>query len=115
MTWMRWLCEKRLECKVKGGTIEYLVRLVGPLFFMKYKLVKIIWQDIVADVGWEDIKRSKKFPADVCTSVGYLLKKTRRRCVLASTISEGQCNNRIVIPTGCIKRIELIRSKKCSR
>ncbi len=69
------------------------------------KLVKVDWIDTFATVGWTDE------PTDVVNmkSVGWLIRKDKRRVVLAGMIgSQGMSdyNSQQAIPRGCIISIK---------
>jgi hypothetical protein len=81
-----------------------------------YDLVECIWDDAESFTGWEI--GSQINPKDsLCTTIGFLLKKTKKHLVIASTVSwddgveEHTSNNRIQIPVGMVKRLTILVNK----
>ena len=75
-----------------------------------YDLVAVIWDDAEVDTGWDKVGTPKEA---LVLSVGYLVKKTRKHVVLAGSITTGEynTNNRMQIPKGMIKSIEVVKEK----
>lgn len=63
-------------------------------------LVKIIWDDAVTDVGWEDVNLTK---IERVSSVGWIVDENEKQIILAADISQDRddnthTNRRIAIP-----------------
>lgn len=78
----------------------------------KYKLVKVIWTDILTDPSWTDIEdldeEIKKAENAIYYSVGYLIRETKKSIVIAFDLSYLD-NTQIaytIIPRGVINKIE---------
>lgn len=71
------------------------------------KLVHVSWLDATSENGWH--KDAPNMDCWECESVGFVVKHTRRRLVLCSTIGEGQSGQTIVLPIGMIKRIRKLK------
>lgn len=72
------------------------------------KLVQIKWNDAYMSCGWDT-----EPPTTVLVkSVGYLIKKTKKKIVLAS--SKGRFSNKVylVIPTDWIIKVVLLKKSK---
>jgi hypothetical protein len=85
---------------------------------MKYKSLKtillVVWIDAASFSEWQGDDDAEKKCADkeICTSIGWFLKKTERHLCLVGTVSEDK-DNRInelqKIPFGCITSIKIIK------
>lgn len=71
-----------------------------------YPVVEIVWEDAVAyAIDWEEVPGS-----DLCltTTVGYLVKETKRSVTVASIINSTHMGHGIIIPkSGIIERRNL--------
>lgn len=74
----------------------------------KRPLLLVEWDDITTDRGWEDEESDCTNPAAHCVSVGWQLKSNRRYLVITAMRSHGSCNDRQIIPRGCIRSIRRI-------
>jgi hypothetical protein len=73
-----------------------------------YRIVKVKWKDAVNyNNGWMDIKDAKL----VCqTSVGLLIKETKKKIVLAMNVnSNNEFSGVTVIPASWLIKIEIIK------
>lgn len=75
-----------------------------------YDLVSVIWDDAEVGSGWEAAEDPKEA---LVLTVGFLVKKTRKHVIIAGSITTGEhnTNQRIQIPKGMIKSIEVIKEK----
>lgn len=71
----------------------------------KYKLIYLEWHDAVACNEWG----SDEFCVDVCHTVGFLIKETKKSYLVAATYSDDQFNNRIAIPKSWVTKKRFIR------
>ena len=72
------------------------------------KLIKVDWEDTLADVGWSDDRLTTVKVA----SVGWLIHKDKDKVVLSSMIGTAgleDFNCRQAIPRGCIKKITILK------
>ena len=61
--------------------------------------VLVIWIDSAYhEAGWELIDEARALTPKRCISVGFLIRKTKKRLVLALSITEGQAGGLLVIP-----------------
>lgn len=67
--------------------------------------VIVYWRDAEVDVGWERASSSEDREAPLITSLGFILKRTKKEIVLAADVSKDDTNRRIVIPASWIDRI----------
>ena len=74
------------------------------------KIVLVDWVDSASVGGWageEDLNVCE------CKTVGFLLRKTKDKVVVAQSISPRDavevCDNRFAIPRGCIKSIRELK------
>ena len=74
-----------------------------------YPLVKVKWFDAETNSGWES-KNEKKPTVPLITTVGFLIVKTKKLVLIASTVSKDLCHNsRIKIPRGMVKSLTVLR------
>ena len=72
----------------------------------KLPLIVVEWEDITTDPGWASDKGDYAKYVSHCTSVGWRLKSTRKHRVLTPMRDDGsRCDDRQIIPRGCIKSI----------
>lgn len=75
-----------------------------------YDLVRVVWTDASTDLGWEDAEETERSLPPNVTSVGFRLKTADDSLCLASTVtSEGETNNRIIIPKGMVVSVTLLK------
>lgn len=71
------------------------------------KIVKVTWKDACNYQGWQD-KESIKCRLPLTITVGFLLKKSKKKIVIAATMGEDQVGAIVVIPREwCIKIKEI--------
>lgn len=81
--------------------------------FERFTFYKVIWDDIVTDVGWVSAKGEKLKPAQ-CITYGWASDVDRKGVRLSATIgdnrdgSEPEYNQHIFIPIGCVQSAEKI-------
>lgn len=72
--------------------------------------VQIEWVDAVADnSGWSDVKEKRKECNPLpCTTVGFLIKKTKKKVVvcISHDYDNGNGDYFFTIPMSCIKSIK---------
>jgi len=66
--------------------------------------VEIHWQDTRSDTRWTSLSRARRATPVQCRTVGYVIKSTARRLVLAHTIGDKACDY-TAIPVGCITEV----------
>ena len=70
----------------------------------KYKLYKIEWEDAASSGGWIELGEEKLDPL-IVTTVGFLIKETKDRLILAQSLTNGHRSaDRIQIPKAWIKK-----------
>jgi hypothetical protein len=75
----------------------------------KWPLVIVEWDDTSTNTGWDEEREDYTKEALSCISVGWKLKSTRKHIVITPMRTvEGRCNDRQIIPRGCIKSIKRI-------
>lgn len=52
----------------------------------KFPLVEVVWHDAAGNTGWESLYDAQQADIIVCITLGYLIKKDRRKIVIASSI-----------------------------
>ena len=79
----------------------------------KRPLVIVEWNDTAAYNEWRSEDDSRKWGTIKSISVGWKLPSNRRNVTIASTRSElNECNDRQVIPRGCVTKIRYLEDKK---
>lgn len=83
----------------------------------KYPLVEITWEDSrQPSVGWEFVKEADIPDICECKTVGYIVKQTKRKMVVAQSIGDlqskkMQVNGLTTIPMRCVSRIVSLDTK----
>ena len=73
----------------------------------KLKEVKVIWVDAKSYNGeWLDLERISEFEPEVCNTKGWVVYENKDILMVAQSISECGAYNIMLIPKGCIRRIE---------
>lgn len=67
--------------------------------------VEVEWVDAACVGGWDTLDSARERDLETVTSIGYLVKKDKRRVVVAQGVSGDSVLNYTVIPTSWIKRI----------
>jgi hypothetical protein len=70
------------------------------------KVILVEWVDAVCSAGWEIDSKPELHP---CTTLGYLITEDAEAVVIASTLSLGSNNARMVIPKAWIKKRKEIK------
>lgn len=70
---------------------------------MQKKPVKVEWSDSCEFTGWDS--HTADYPPVACTSVGFIVKRTKKALTLSATISLHNGCQHITIPRGCITKI----------
>ena len=58
-----------------------------PKTWCKFPLVEVVWHDAAGETGWEDLYEAQQADVVVCTTTGYMIKKDRRKVIIASSLS----------------------------
>lgn len=53
----------------------------------KFPLVEVTWHDAAGETGWQDLYEAQQANLVVCITTGYLIKKDRRKVVIASSLN----------------------------
>ena len=53
-----------------------------------FPLVEVVWHDASGNTGWEPLHAAQSADIIVCMTTGYLIKKDKRRVVIASSVRE---------------------------
>lgn len=69
------------------------------------RVYRIVWQDAVADCGWEETATAETHK---CITVGYVVDENKEAICIASTISIDHNNTRMHIPKKWITKKEVI-------
>ena len=78
----------------------------------KFKKVEVVWHDAYSTDDWTSIDELDEKPL-VCSSIGWLVKKTKAAIVVAGTINAtgGACCS-INIPRGMVQKITYLQGDK---
>jgi len=74
-------------------------------------LVIVTWLDTVESSQWMNAEEIYEVSCVECRTVGWVIRKTEKNIVLASTRSDLE-SNVISIPIGCIESIRYLRAGK---
>ena len=66
------------------------------------KIVLVDWVDSTSIQGWEE---GCDMGLCECRSVGYLIKKTKDKVILAQSLNDHTYYNKFAIPRGCVTSI----------
>lgn len=76
---------------------------------MTRKLLLVTWHDAVSNhVGWAKIEDVEKQQPYVVYTIGWEIKRTRKRLTLASSLAGDECSGDTTIPIGMIVREEVL-------
>ena len=75
-----------------------------------FDLVCVTWDDAEVDSGWDKVAEPKEA---LVLTVGFMMKKTKKHIVIAASITAGEynTNQRIQIPMGMVKKIDVLKEK----
>jgi len=76
------------------------------------KVILVEWIDAVCSSGWEIDSKPELHP---CTTLGYLITEDTDAIVIASTLSLGSNNARMIIPKAWIKKRKEIHIEAAKR
>lgn len=80
---------------------------------MTYPIVNVTWMDASSHSGWMPLEVvDKEATLFECHSVGYLLKRTKDRVIVAQNLSErsvGKASDIMVIPSNWVTGIKVLR------
>ena len=80
------------------------------------KIVLVKWNDSCARSGWKNEEMVKDYETASILSVGFQIKRTKQKIVLAISHETGKDNDdvadTVTIPMGCVKAVETIRKEK---
>lgn len=80
-----------------------------------YSLVLIEWLDATSNqVGWKPMNEIQATKLSRCTSVGWLVKQTKEKYVLVSSIHHDDLegDGDLILPAAWVKRIKVLRHAK---
>ena len=69
------------------------------------KMVLVKWVDSTSIQGWEE---GDNMELCRCESVGFLIKKTKDKVILAQSLNDHTYYNKFAIPRGCITSITVL-------
>ena len=76
------------------------------------KVILVEWIDAVCSAGWEAETKPELHP---CTTLGFLITEDDDAVVIASTLSLGSNNARMMIPKAWIKKRKEIKIENTKR
>jgi hypothetical protein len=78
---------------------------------MKPMKVYVAWRDPCSDSAWRKQSQVRKRTPDKCESLGWLMKMTKKKLVIAHTVS-GKKSDYTTLPMGCVECIRDIKTGK---
>ena len=73
------------------------------------KIIRIYWNDAIADSCWTCIEDITNKETPLCTSVGYLVEMTKAHYIITSTITDGHdVMGYTIIPKGLTTKVEYL-------
>ena len=77
------------------------------------KLVLVKWRDAKSEPsGWKSIEEVRKNKTALVSSVGWIIKETKKELILVSSIVEDHCDGDTTIPRDWVQSIETLVLKK---
>jgi len=75
-------------------------------------LLLVRWKDILHNSAWLSLEKAEQVMPMNCISIGFLISQDDKNLRLCSCISQDGDRDAIVIPKGCIDKIEQINYDK---
>jgi hypothetical protein len=72
-------------------------------------IIMVLWDDACTDNGWEESPDNLK--EQLCITVGFKIKETKKHILIASTTDGGMNNARIQIPKKMILQTTVLKEK----
>ena len=81
---------------------------------LKYKRVRLYWQDIVSNPEWLTLAKAKDQMYSWCEDTGYLLHKDQKKVIIFASHSfdddgELSVGNTTTYPRSVVKKIEVLK------
>lgn len=76
---------------------------------MKLRFVEWVDSGSPGDTVWSHKSDVKKLKPIKCVTVGFIIKKTRKKITMASSVIPGQFSGVMCIPKGCITKIRRLK------
>jgi len=77
-------------------------------------LLLITWDDILMVSGWLSDKDAQEMEPAHCKTIGYFINDDKNNIRLTGTVSEDGDKDVVVIPKGCIRKVQVIKYKRIS-
>jgi len=77
-------------------------------------LLVVSWDDILARNVWLSDKDAQETQPAHCKSVGWFVNDDKNNIRLTSTVAEDGDKDVVVIPKGCIRKVQVIKYKRTS-
>lgn len=74
------------------------------------KIVRVTWGDAANGAGWRSLKDIAKERPLMIESVGFLVKRNKRRIVLAHSVGGDDGLGSTVIPAAWVKRVDILHT-----
>lgn len=78
----------------------------------KMKVIYVEWEDAASREGWISKEEAHNATNVICSTVGFLVKKTRVVTILAASISDELYGDIWTIPTKNIVKLEVLKTVK---
>lgn len=72
-------------------------------------LLLISWDDILMVSGWLSDKAAQETQPAHCKTIGWMVNESKNEIRLTGTVSEDGDKDVVVIPKGCIRKIQKIK------
>ena len=77
------------------------------------KLVRVKWRDAKSEPsGWKSIEEIRNGKAALVSSVGWIIKETKKDLILVSSIVDDHCDGDVIIPRDWVQSIEELTVKR---
>lgn len=74
------------------------------------KLVVIEWEDAaMSSQGWDSLRMARRNKTEKVRSVGYLVKRGKKKTIIAMGFGEGQVADALTIPSSCVRKMRRVK------
>lgn len=75
-------------------------------------LLLISWEDIVMVSGWLSDENAQDMKPASCKTIGWFVNDDKNNIRLTGTVSEDGDKDIVVIPKGCVRKVQIIKYKR---
>lgn len=78
---------------------------------MTFRRVEVLWNDASTKGGWDTVSEYARHSPAQCSSMGYILKRTKKELILVmtKTLDNKDCMQGIAIPAKWIRKVRTLK------